>query len=344
MVIKVISAPVSVGEQERFIDELKKLSPAFAGGAYDGSFGREDRTKLIVSGKSAANTALKALIAAGWKITGTWSVNPALARDFPILTKDGLWPVRVQISPLGATFYAPDNDQTGNDSTFKTALTRMAKAIMPGKIEVDLRNGQASWRVYGGRAGGKMLQKIVQKAEAVGFKSASFFGSSHPAGDWVSGDETYLHPEGWILQTGSTYGSTAQNNSFWAKLSVDYRRGENPEAQKNLPQPGECVRYGTDNGDRVGMVTKIRNSRLLVSRDGSEQWVDAGNLKWLPKKGDTITYKKPAAQGKVYTGTVKGLSPGYVVVELSIGTEKFTDYPHFVNLQEVNGKPWDWAK
>lgn len=336
----VTAAPVSVAEQERFIDALRKLDPALALGSYSVSFGEKDRTKLFVKGKPAGLLAIRALSKHGWQHDGSW--NKFSPQDFPTLTKNGEWPINVQINPLGVTFHAPTNDNAGDDSAFKNALTKMAKAVMPGKADLDLSQGTAEWRKRGGHAGGNIIQTVLQKAKAAGFKPASSFSGAHPAGDWVSSDETYLHPEGWILTFGSSYGVTKRDNSFWVRLGVDYRRGEDKEALAKLPQPGTKVRYRhkDSTSDNIGVVREVRNTRLLVNRGSGTEWVEVDSLKPIPKSGDQVTFRNPRL-GKELEGTIKEVGPEYAVVNLS-GGYSGTDYIYYVNILTVNGVKWDW--
>ena len=218
----------------------------------------------------------------------------------------------------------------------------MAKAIMPGKSSLDLNRGTAEWRKSGGHAGGNIIQTVLQKAKAVGFKPASFFSGAHPAGDWVSSDETYLHPDGWILTFGSSYGQTKSSNSFWVRLSVDYRRGEDKEALAKLPKPGSKVRYRHkgSTSDAIGVVREVRNTRLLVERGSDTEWVEVDTLKPMPKEGDRVTFLNPRV-GKEFEGEIESLAFGYAVVKVP-ETGK-VDYVHYVNILTVNGARWDWS-
>lgn len=334
----VLAAPVSPAERERFISELMKMDPAFRAGEYETSFGREDRTKIFIKGKANGLKAISALIANGWAKDGSWNnFNPALAPDFPVFSKNGEWPINVHINPLGVSFQAPTSDRVGEDNAFKLAMAKMAKAVMPGQASIDLKTGTAEWRKRGGHAGSKIISKVIQKAKAVGFKPASFFGNSHPAGNWVSSDETYLHPDGWILTFGSSYGQTKSDNSFWVRLSVDYKRGEDKEAMAKLPQPGTLVRFANGGYTSVGRVVKIQNTRLLVNTSSSQVWVDVDTLKPMPKEGDSVTYWSPTHKSE-FDGKIDSLSYGYTIVKRPSGN---TDYVHYQNLRTVNGAKWE---
>lgn len=337
---RLLAAPVSVGERERFIAELMKMDPAFRAGEFDKSFGSVDRTKILIKDKATGLQAIQALVKHGWQKTGSW--NDALPADFPVYSRDGEWPINVRINPLGVSFAAPLNDRVGDDTAFKMAITKMAKALMPGKSSLDLNRGTAEWRKSGGHAGGNIIQTVLQKAKAVGFKPASFFSGAHPAGDWVSSDETYLHPDGWILTFGSSYGQTKSSNSFWVRLSVDYRRGEDKEALAKLPKPGSKVRYRHKGSmsDAIGVVREVRNTRLLVERGSDTEWVEVDTLKPMPKEGDRVTFLNPRV-GKEFEGEIESLAFGYAVVKVP-ETGK-VDYVHYVNILTVNGAPWDWS-
>jgi hypothetical protein len=335
-----LAAPVSKGEQERFISELVKLDPAFASAAYDKTFGYEDRTKIFIKGKALGLKAIKALELNGWSKDGSWnSFNPALAVDFPVFSKNGEWPINIHINPLGVSFQAPTTDRVGEDTAFMQAMAKMAKAIMPGKAVLYLKEGTAKWEKSGGYAGGNIIHSVLMKAKALGFKPASFFGSSHPAGNWTSSDETYLHPDGWILSFGSGYGETKRSNSFWILLSVDYKRGEDKEALSKLPQPGTMVRFQNPSMgfDQVGIVKDVRNTRLLVDTGNNRaDWVDVSWLKSLPKKGDSITFRSKSGE---MTGTVDSLAYTYVIVMLT-GDHEGRAYPSYASILTINGQPW----
>lgn len=337
---RLLAAPVSLGERERFIAELMKMDPAFREGEFED---KHNRTKIFIKTKAAGMKAIQALVANGWKKDGSWnSYNPAMAPDFPTYSRDGKWPINIHINPLGVSFTAPLNDVVGDDTAFKDAITKMAKAIMPGKAGLDLARGTAEWRRSGGLGGRNIIQTVLQKAKAVGFKPASFFAGAHPAGDWISSDETYLHPDGWILTFGSSYGQTKRDNSFWVRLSVDYKRGEDKEALAKLPKPGTKVRYRHkgSTSDNIGVVREVRNTRLLVNRGSGTEWVEVDSLKPMPKEGDSVTFRNPRL-GKELEGTIKEVGPEYAVVSLS-GGYSGTDYVYYVNILTVNGAKWDW--
>ncbi len=334
-----LAAPVSQGEQERFILELMKLDPAFASATYDKTFGQGDRTKIFIKGKDLGLKAIKALELNGWARDGSWNgFNPKLAVDFPVFSKGGEWPINVHINPLGVSFQAPATDRVGDDDAFRQAMARMVKAIMPGKAIFDPRLGTSEWSKSGGYAGTGIIQNVLMKAKALGFKPASFFGSSHPAGNWVSRDETYLHPDGWILSFGSSYGETKRNTSFWIRLSVDYKRGEDKEALSKLPQPGSmvCFQNPSLGFDQVGTVKELRNTRLLVSNGSNADWVDVSWLKPLPKKGDSVTFRSKSGE---MTGTVDSLAYTYIIVMLT-GDHEGKAYPSYASILTVNGQPW----
>lgn len=337
---RLLAAPVSFGEQERFIAELMKMDPAFRKGEFEDN---HNRTKIFIKTKAAGMKAIQALVAHGWKKDGSWnSYNSSMASDFPTYSRDGKWPINIRINPLGVSFMAPLNDVVGDDNAFKSALTKMAKAVMPGKASLDLAQGTAEWRKRGGHAGGNIIKTVLQKAKAAGFKPASFFSGAHPAGDWVSNDETYLHPEGWVLTFGSSYGQTQRDNSFWVRLSVDYKRGEDKEALAKLPKPGTKVRYRhkDSTSDNIGVVREVRNTRLLVNRGSSTEWVEVDSLKPIPKAGDQVTFRSPRLS-KELEGTIKEVGPEHAIVNLS-GGYSGTDYVYYVNILTVNGVKWDW--
>jgi hypothetical protein len=341
--VQVVAAPVSVAERERFIEELMKLDPAFSTGTFERSFGYEDRCKIFIKGKANGLKAVKALLAHGWTKVGSWnSYNASMALDFPTLAKNGEWPINVHINPLGVSFTAPETDRVGDDSAFKNVMMRMAKAIMPGPSVFDPKAGTAQWSKSGGYAGNEVLNRILEKAKKMGFKPASFFGDSHPAGNWTSSSETYLHRDGWILTFGSSYGQTKSENSFWAKLSVDYKRGEDKKRAQSMPKSGTLVRFSAMGmNDLVGMVRGTRNSRVLVKTEsgGSPFWIDIADIKPLPKVGDAVTYTE-SRDNTERTGVIEDLAYSYFVVKLT-GDYEGRGYPRYMDLRTVNGKDWE---
>lgn len=98
------------------------------------------------------------------------------------------------------------------------AFAKFAKKILPSGFEVYGK--EASWRKKGGHAGANQLDKVIEKAEKLGFVDKSRSTSGSPDGSHVGSGTTLVHPDGYELTTSQSYGVTARDNWFSATLKT----------------------------------------------------------------------------------------------------------------------------
>lgn len=107
-----------------------------------------------------------------------------------------------------------------------TDPAKVAKQIMPAGTERQrtyARTGPEfsnnfSWRKRHGHAGGRMIERAVEKARALGFVSGPYGCFNTPDGSVMGHKGQLHHPDGWELTHNSSYGCVAYDNSFSMSL------------------------------------------------------------------------------------------------------------------------------
>ena len=110
--------------------------------------------------------------------------------------------------------------------TLHSDPAKVAKQIMPAGTERERTYARVgpeytnnfNWRKSHGRAGGRMIDRAVEKAMALGFVPGKFGNHAVPDGNYIGNTGVYSHPDGWELTTSATYGNVAYDNSFSMRL------------------------------------------------------------------------------------------------------------------------------
>lgn len=92
--------------------------------------------------------------------------------------------------------------------------TKVAKQILPAGYVAGYYPGTFSWNKRHGHAGGRMIERALDKAKALGFVQGKFNGFNSPDGNVVGSKSYWHHPDGWELEEYSSYGCVAWDNSF----------------------------------------------------------------------------------------------------------------------------------
>jgi hypothetical protein len=95
------------------------------------------------------------------------------------------------------------------------SLEMLTKKIMP--VAHTVGTHVAIWTKRGGHAGQKQLDKIEEKALALGFEKCSSTVTGSQLGH-VRHQRLFRHPDGFILGTSASYGTTKEQNRFHAEL------------------------------------------------------------------------------------------------------------------------------
>ena len=92
-------------------------------------------------------------------------------------------------------------------------IKKAAKQILPaGFTSYDDIN--ASWRKAHGHAGGRMIERAIDKAKALGFVEGPWGGFNSPDGNVIGHKSKMNHPDGWELEHYASYGVVAYDNYF----------------------------------------------------------------------------------------------------------------------------------
>lgn len=103
--------------------------------------------------------------------------------------------------------------------TLHTDPKKVAKQILPaGHIGYSYEPNRFDWSKRHGHAGGRMIERALDKAKALGFVQGKFNGFNSPDGNVVGSKSYWHHPDGWELEEYSSYGVVAYDNSFSMSL------------------------------------------------------------------------------------------------------------------------------
>jgi hypothetical protein len=91
---------------------------------------------------------------------------------------------------------------------------KVAKAIMPAGFTTGYYPGIYTWRKAHGHAGGRMIERALDKARALGFVDGAHQDFNTPDGSVIGSKSKMHHPDGWELEHYSSYGCVAYDNSF----------------------------------------------------------------------------------------------------------------------------------
>lgn len=98
-----------------------------------------------------------------------------------------------------------------------TVPNKVAKQILPaGHTTYD--NVNFNWNKRHGHAGGRMIERAIDKAKALGFVEGPWGGFNSPDGNVVGHKSKMHHPDGWELEHYSSYGVVAYDNYFSMSL------------------------------------------------------------------------------------------------------------------------------
>lgn len=97
---------------------------------------------------------------------------------------------------------------------------KVVKQIMPAGTQDLTFDGLPSfyWRKRSGHAGGRMIERAIDKAKALGFKDGSWDNFNSPDGSVMGSKSKMYHSDGWELEYYSSYGCVAYDNSFSISL------------------------------------------------------------------------------------------------------------------------------
>jgi len=106
--------------------------------------------------------------------------------------------------------------------TLHSDPAKVAKQIMPAGTERERTYASAgpaytnrfTWRKNHGHAGGRMIERALEKAKALGFVPGKFGHFGSPDGSVMGSKSFWHHPDGWELEEYSSYGCVAYDNSF----------------------------------------------------------------------------------------------------------------------------------
>jgi len=99
--------------------------------------------------------------------------------------------------------------------TLHTDPKKVAKQILPaGHIGYSYDPNRFDWSKRHGHAGGRMIERAIDKAKALGFKDGTWDNFNSPDGSVMGSKSTMYHPDGWELSYYSSYGCVAYDNSF----------------------------------------------------------------------------------------------------------------------------------
>jgi hypothetical protein len=105
--------------------------------------------------------------------------------------------------------------------TLHTDPKKVAKQILPaGFTDYTFGSPLANfrWRKAHGHAGGRMIERALDKARALGFVSGPYGSFGNPDGSVMGHKGKMHHPDGWELEHYSSYGCVAYDNSFSMSL------------------------------------------------------------------------------------------------------------------------------
>ena len=104
--------------------------------------------------------------------------------------------------------------------TLHTDPKKVAKSILPAGFTDYTFSGlpNFNWRKSHGHAGGRMIERALDKAKALGFVSGPYGCFGNPDGSVMGHKGKYHHPDGWELEHYSSYGCVAYDNSFSMSL------------------------------------------------------------------------------------------------------------------------------
>lgn len=91
---------------------------------------------------------------------------------------------------------------------------KVAKQILPAGTEHCTYTGNFNWRKRHGHAGGRMIERAIDKAKALGFVEGPYGGFNNPDGSVIGHKSKMSHPDGWELEHYASYGCVAYDNSF----------------------------------------------------------------------------------------------------------------------------------
>jgi len=114
--------------------------------------------------------------------------------------------------------YRQDREQRVKDEIIKNApVKKLVKAMkLPGGKAATYSDGNYSWTQRGGYT--QATNEAVEKALAAGFSRASGGHTGNPDGSVMGSEDTYTHPDGWVLYASSSYGNTKSDN--WHMITL----------------------------------------------------------------------------------------------------------------------------
>jgi len=101
-----------------------------------------------------------------------------------------------------------------------TDPSKVAKQILPSGFTDYTFGGlpNFNWRKSHGHAGGRMIERAIDKATLLGFVAGPYGGFNTPDGSVIGHKGKMHHPDGWELEHYSSYGCVAYDNSFSMSL------------------------------------------------------------------------------------------------------------------------------
>lgn len=105
--------------------------------------------------------------------------------------------------------------------TLHTDPKKVAKQILPagfGDYTYGALVPNFAWRKRHGHAGGRMIERALVKARALGFVNGPYGCFNTPDGSVMGHKGKMHHPDGWELEHYSSYGCVAYDNSFSMSL------------------------------------------------------------------------------------------------------------------------------
>lgn len=205
----VFAAPVSHGERERFLEELKTREPTVFKNFAIHSFKPEEFF-------SFKGPRIKDVLVAFARLG--WTKGSKKNESIWVLTRNGLWPLEIYASSYADNAYIVIHLLgDGADEDFSVVAQKLSKALFGNP-------SMTQWSASD-RRGYNSYFKIIEKLAGLGFKTEDREDTSVPDGSWMGGRTLYRRADGWNVITHRSVGSRPGEYNCSIRLEYDARRG-----------------------------------------------------------------------------------------------------------------------